>query len=81
MLKFKRLAQLSNDETVIAEALVSSDLIEVSEDKKSIRRSPAHPLADEKVFDERSIYAKGFPTDKDEFEPIEKFYTEKGFKV
>jgi hypothetical protein len=46
MLKFNRLALLTTDTAKIAEALQPSDLIEVSEDKLKIRRSPDAPLPD-----------------------------------
>lgn len=48
MLKFKRLAELSKDPAVIAEALAQSDdrIVVVSEDKTKIRRNPEKPLPD-----------------------------------
>jgi lupus La protein len=45
-LKFNRLSQLSQDVVQIANALQESELIEVSEDKAKIRRSPEVPLPD-----------------------------------
>ncbi|XP_051167894.1 la protein homolog [Leptopilina boulardi] len=92
MLKFKLLAALSKDSVTIVNALESSELIEVSEDKSKIRRSLDHPLPvyDEeyrKSQQERTIYAKGFPLEgitidmlKDFFapyEPIENIYMRK----
>ena len=89
MLKFKMLASLSQDVDTIVKALESSELIEISEDKKKIRRSLNHPLP---VYDEeyrkaqeaRTVYAKGFPlqgmtieklkTFLAPFEPIENIY-------
>lgn len=46
LLSFKRLASLSTDETVIAEAVEKAEdkLVEVSEDKKKLRRNPEKPL-------------------------------------
>jgi hypothetical protein len=44
MLKFNRLAQITEDKEVIANALQESELIEVSEDKSKIRRSLDVPL-------------------------------------
>lgn len=85
MMTFKLLASMSTDTDVILQALKSSELIEVSEDGKKIRRSPDHPLP---VFDEayrkaqaeRTVYVKGFPlTDiyiqklKEFFKPYEPF--------
>lgn len=48
MLKFKRLAELSKDPAVIAEALAQSNdrIVVVSEDKTKIRRNPEKPLPD-----------------------------------
>ncbi|KOX70523.1 La protein like protein [Melipona quadrifasciata] len=66
MLKFKMLASMSQDVNIILKALESSELIEISEDKKKIRRSVKHPLPlyDEeyrKAQEARTVYAKGFP--------------------
>ncbi len=47
LLTFKRLAALTTDAAVIAAALADSELVDVSEDKQSVRRSPNHPLPDE----------------------------------
>ena len=44
MLKFNRLAKISDDTAKIADALVDSKLIEVSDDKTKIRRSLDVPL-------------------------------------
>lgn len=65
MLKFNRLEKLSKDAAVIAEALKKSDLMEVSEDKTKIRRSPDRPLLNltKEELSARSVYAKGFPLD------------------
>uniref|UniRef100_A0A2K6MJL7 Uncharacterized protein n=1 Tax=Rhinopithecus bieti TaxID=61621 RepID=A0A2K6MJL7_RHIBE len=65
-----RLNRLTTDFNVIVEALSKSkaELMEISEDKTKIRRSPSKPLPE--VTDEykndvknRSVYIKGFPTD------------------
>jgi len=68
MLKFNRLAQLSKEEAVIADALAksSSGLLEVHEDKSKIRRNPERkiPVVDSNWKDEvqsRTLYMKGFP--------------------
>lgn len=66
MLNFKQLAALSKNSDVILKALESSDLIEISEDKKSIRRSPKYPLPEydeeyKKAQEARTVYVKGFP--------------------
>ncbi|XP_060518051.1 la protein homolog [Cylas formicarius] len=71
LLSFNRLASLSKDPKVITEALEKSDqkLIEVSEDKTKLRRNPDKPVPDNndehrKKLQEKSAYAKGFPTDE-----------------
>lgn len=68
MLKFNRLKCLTTDTKVIIEALRKSKagLMEISEDKTKLRRSPSKPLPE--VNDEykdalmhKSVYIKGFP--------------------
>ncbi|KAL1490873.1 hypothetical protein ABEB36_011556 [Hypothenemus hampei] len=69
-LKFNRLAALSQDTKVIAEALEKSvdKLVEVNENKTKIRRNPNKPLYRNslqriKSQQNRSAYAKGFLLD------------------
>ncbi|XP_070160350.1 la protein homolog [Polyergus mexicanus] len=66
MLKFKMLANFSKNVDVILRALESSDLIEISKDRKKIRRSPYYPLPEyneqcRKAEEARTIYVRGFP--------------------
>lgn len=68
MLNFKLLASMSKDVDVILKSLEESELIEVSEDKKKIRRALDKPLPaynDEyrKAQEARTVYLKGFPLD------------------
>lgn len=70
MLKFKRLAALSEDAAVIAAALDKSDegLVEISADRESVRRHPERPLPEKneetrKEVISRTAYVKGFPLD------------------
>lgn len=72
LLTFKRLSSLSKDPKVIADALDKSDegLIEVHEDRQSIRRHPERPLPEKneetrKEVISRTAYVKGFPLDKE----------------
>lgn len=72
LLTFKRLLALSDDATVIADALVRSadDLLQVSADRTQVRRNPARlqPEQNEKTRQEmiaRTAYAKGFPLDSE----------------
>ncbi|KAL6428512.1 hypothetical protein ACFW04_007867 [Cataglyphis niger] len=86
MLNFKMLAHLSKNVDVILRALESSDLIEISEDRKKIRRSPNYPLPEyneeyRKAQEARTVYVKGFPLTsnidklKVFFEPYKPFET------
>ncbi|XP_046961656.1 la protein homolog [Vanessa cardui] len=68
--RFNRLAKLSTDPEVIANAMnkSTSGLIEVSEDNKKIRRNPELPIPEmneerRKELTGRTVYAKGFPKD------------------
>ncbi|NXD67069.1 LA protein, partial [Eolophus roseicapillus] len=70
MIKFNRLSHLSTDFSVIVEALRKSKtgLMEISEDKTKIRRSPNKPLPElndqyKAAVRNRSVYVKGFPLD------------------
>ncbi|KAK1134621.1 hypothetical protein K0M31_007403 [Melipona bicolor] len=67
MLRFRMLASMSRNVNVILKALESSELVEISEDKKKIRRSPKHPLPVynaeyRKAEEARTIHVKGFPS-------------------
>lgn len=83
MLKFKRLANLTTDADVIVTALEESKLIEVSDDKKKIRRSPDSPLP---VLNEerrhelmsRTVYCKGFPRDDTTLDNLLEFFSSYG---
>lgn len=68
LLTFNRLKSLTTAENVVAEALKksTSQLLEVSEDGKKIRRSAAKPVPEsnkehQQKLDELSVYVKGFP--------------------
>lgn len=64
MLKFKRLAALSENVDLILKALESSEMIEISPNKKEIRRAGTIPEFTEKWKQEqqaRTVYMKGFP--------------------
>ncbi|XP_012256905.2 la protein homolog [Athalia rosae] len=83
LLKFKMLTAMSTDPKVILKALASSDLMEVSEDKKKLRRSPSHPLpvfdeAYRKAQEERTAYVKGFPLTDTNIEKLKKFFESYG---
>ena len=81
MLKFKMLASLSQDVDVILKALESSELMEISEDKKKIRRSPKHPLPVydaeyRKAQEAKTVYAKGFPLHDTTIEKLTTFLSD-----
>lgn len=70
LVTFKRLATLTTDSDEIINALNKSDegLVEISEDKQSLRRHPERPIPEHneerrKEIQERTAYAKGFPLD------------------
>ncbi|XP_030383714.1 la protein homolog [Scaptodrosophila lebanonensis] len=70
LVTFKRLAALTTDFEEIINALVKSDegLLEISDDKQSLRRHPERPIPEHneerrKEIQERTAYAKGFPLD------------------
>lgn len=80
LLTFKRLAALSEDHTVIVNAIEKSDegLIEISEDRKKLRRHPERPLPEQneevrKEIISRTAYCKGFPLDSTMGDLIEFF--------
>ncbi|XP_069698427.1 la protein homolog [Periplaneta americana] len=83
MLKFKRLSNLTTDCDVIVSALKASELMEVSEDKKKIRRNPGAPLP---VFNEerrkelmtRTVYCKGFPLETTTLDKLLEFFNAYG---
>ncbi|XP_077264498.1 la autoantigen-like isoform X1 [Temnothorax americanus] len=79
MLNFKILASLSKNVDVILKALETSDLIEISEDKKKIRRSPKHPLPEfnegyRKAQEARTVYVKGFPLTDTTIDKLKAFF-------
>lgn len=85
MLNFQRLRKLSDDPVVICDALLksSSKLMEVSDDKKKIRRSPEKPLpelsdARRQEIISRSAYAKGFPTEGTTLDMLLEFFAKFG---
>lgn len=68
MLKFNRLKSLTTDSSVLIAALEKSKtgLLEISEDKTKIRRSPSKPLPEQDdeykdALKHKSVYMKGFP--------------------
>ncbi|XP_070569464.1 lupus La protein-like [Ptychodera flava] len=81
---FNRLRQLSSDHDVIVTALQKSKsgLIEISEDKKKIRRSVSNPLPEDSdelraEMKSKSVYCKGFPTDAN-LDTIQEFFDKHG---
>uniref|UniRef100_A0A670HX53 Small RNA binding exonuclease protection factor La n=1 Tax=Podarcis muralis TaxID=64176 RepID=A0A670HX53_PODMU len=70
LIKFNRLNRLTKDFDVIVGALKKSttELMEISEDKAKVRRSPNKPLPEvteqyKNAVKSRSVYIKGFPQD------------------
>lgn len=80
MLNFKMLASMSQDSDVILKAIESSELMEISEDKKKIRRSPKHPLPVynekyRKAQEARTVYVAGFPSQDTNIEELTAFFS------
>ncbi|KAK5860978.1 hypothetical protein PBY51_022411 [Eleginops maclovinus] len=84
MLKFNRLKTLTTEISVIAEAIQKSNtgLLEISEDKTKIRRSPDKPLPEmnddyKDALKNKSVYMKGFPLETT-LDQIQDWLNEKG---
>ncbi|EDV31475.1 uncharacterized protein Dana_GF15376 [Drosophila ananassae] len=80
LITFKRLASLSTDFEEIVAALNKSEegLIQISEDKQSLRRHPERPIPEHneerrKEIQERTAYAKGFPLESQMTELLDFF--------
>jgi lupus La protein len=59
---FNKVKQISTDVDFISKVLRTSEVLQVSEDGKRVRRLA--PLPEVDTLDERSIYVKGFPQDE-----------------
>ncbi|XP_050521981.1 la protein homolog [Daktulosphaira vitifoliae] len=88
LLTFKRLASISKDPLVIANAIqkATSSIVEVNENKDKIRRKPEKviPIADQEYLNEmieRSIYCKGFPKTATMDELLDYAASLKDFKI
>lgn len=80
MLNFKMLASMSQEPDVILKAIELSKLMEISEDKKKIRRSPkcSLPIYNEeyrKAQEARTAYVKGFPLQDTNIEKLKTFFS------
>lgn len=80
LLRFNRLAALTKDVDVILSAFKEnpSELIEVDEDRKCVRRNPDRALPEQNddwksVVAQRTVYVKGFPTETASLDDILKF--------
>ncbi|XP_046999533.1 la protein homolog [Schistocerca americana] len=81
MLNFQRLSNLTKDTSIIANALEKSSLLEISEDRSKIRRSPDQPLP---VWNEerrkelmtRTLYLKGFPVQDTTLDKLLDFFAQ-----
>lgn len=66
LLTFNRLKSLTEEESIVADAISHSTLLEVSDDRKKVRRKLDQPLPEstterQQKLDELTVYAKGFP--------------------
>lgn len=80
MLNFKMLASMSQEPDVILKAIELSKLMEISEDKKKIRRSPKCPLPIyneeyRKAQEARTAYVKGFSLQDTNIEKLKTFFS------
>lgn len=80
LLRFNRLAALTKNEDVVLAAFKSnpSELMEVNEENKSLRRNPNRAIPEpgenwRNVIATRSVYIKGFPTETTTLDDILKF--------
>lgn len=67
LLTFNRLKSLTEEESIVADAISQSTLLEVSDDRKKVRRNLNQPLPEstterQQKLNELTVYAKGFPT-------------------
>lgn len=81
MLNFNMLATMTTDSDVIVKSLESSELIEVSEDKKKIRRSLKFPLPTyneeyRKAQEAKTIYMKGFPLENINIQKLKTYFNQ-----
>lgn len=82
MLQFKLLAAMSNDVETILKAVEQSDLMEISDNRKKIRRRVDKPLP---LYNEeyrrsqtaRSVYLKSFPQET-KLEELKEFFKDFG---
>lgn len=79
MLNFNMLATMTTDCDIIVKSLESSELIEISEDKKKIRRSPKFPLPTyneeyRKAQEAKTVYMKGFPLEDINIQKLKTYF-------
>ncbi|KAL2747572.1 la protein [Vespula maculifrons] len=79
MLNFNMLATMTTDCDIIVKSLESSELIEISEDKKKIRRSPKFPLPIyneeyRKAQEAKTVYMKGFPLENINIQKLKTYF-------
>lgn len=81
LMTFSRLKALANEESKLIEALkeCESDIVELDEEKKQVRRKNPLPDLDEyrKELDSRTLHLSGFPSDYT-FEPLHKWCSQYG---
>lgn len=61
LLTFNKLKALTTDADLIAEIMADSEVVDVSADKQSIKRSAELPANDDSAL--RTLYVKGYPTE------------------
>lgn len=78
LLTFNKLKKLTEDASAVATAVESSEEVELSEDKLSIRRKT--PLPEEDLSKQRTVYVKGFDPEDDTatIDNIQEFFSRYG---
>lgn len=82
---FKRMKTLLEDAeiAVLAATLKTSenDLLEVSDDGLTVRRSPTRPLPKESQFTKRALYTKGWDLKETTIDSVKAYFVDKGYEV
>lgn len=73
---FKRVKEMSEDIEIIKKAVSQSDMLRLNEEGTRIKRTKPLPMTD--TTDERSVYAKGFPTEEMSIDRLKKFFSTYG---
>lgn len=76
LLTFKRMQQITTDPAVVAEAVANSEVVTLSSDKQSVKRT--NPLPEEDTSLPRKIYTKGWTGDDLTIEKVTEIFAPHG---